>query len=248
MKLNFKIFSIFALTLLLTSFLVVPTSQAASSNEPNVFIAVDGTANANCVLKHHISDSTSSTTTTTSVCSPGTVIVSKQVRLSQAIAAGEKYVIVPPQPWTPTVIAKFNKEVDTLMHEKDAAIKARTVNSNIVHPNTNSCGSTDTLEATWNAFGANLDSTLGYSLPYSCAYVDLIYFTQQSNSANGFDHMQYSSAYWDPGCPDLSKYTYGYLYKLDAIENIGLYFEPYVASGTLCGISDKAYINLGPVN
>lgn len=233
---------------MLSSVLTAATAEAAV--EPQVVIAVDNTASAPCTKQVTTAFSTPNARTTTSACPVGTVISSKEVKLSEAIANKEKYVTLPPKPWTSEIAAKFDTDVKNLIRAKGNALRATTVKPHNQHPAITCDTQEVQLTYSWSVpsypwYGVTITSSLIYSEASNCTAVYLEN-TSNSSSAGGYlDKMQYSSATWDPSCPDLS--TTPQL-NLSSWQNPGLYFEPFVKPTWPCGQSVvQHYINMGPV-
>lgn len=252
---TFRGFSLWASTLLLLSFTLTSASSVFAA-DPDVVIAVDNTASSSCTEQITKNMGTADSTTSTSICSTGTVIDSKKVHLSEAVAAREKYVIVPPQSATLEALKKFSDEVRKLMKDKGDAIKASLPKpskagqskSNVVHPNI-ACGSTAQISTTWQPSWTpitTLTSTIEYTLRSDCVTIILASATLYGDHAAYWDKMKYASGTWDPGCASAGSTTA--TYSIYEYYGAGFNFQPFVASSWPCFAATKSYINQGPLN
>lgn len=253
MKVKFKAFSLTSFTLLVLSFIVTLLNPVFASDDPLVVIATDNTSLTPCKVEITRNVNTPHATATTSPCTVGTIISSKEVFLSQALKNKEKYTIKLSSSASTEDQKKFWIEVDNLMQDKGNEIKANLAKSGGVTTNSIACGTSTTLTYYWSfkpggAFNAYITSTLDYSKSADCAAVTLIRSTQLETSGPYayWDKMLYSNSGWDPGCPNLS---YGQAtYNMNSAQSPGYYFQPHLAGVWPCATGVKTYINMGPVN
>lgn len=240
MRLRIKPFLLWALVMILLSFLLTPVESAAAANEPMVVVAYDNTQG--CYHRVVVNANTANATTVTYPCAPGSVISSKLVKLSDAVANKEKYVVLPPQPWSNSTVEKLHNDIVEIINSKSEAIKAKastTPKVSNVHPNTSCGGHIDDYSYFTAGYSNN---TIGVHLSYDngtdCVSVYLDYITLTNDydgdgSNIGWDHNSYSYSTWNVGCKELG---YNVEYDLNSSQSLGSNFEPWVASQPECGI------------
>lgn len=253
MKLRFKT-TFLAVLLLLMSFINSFESPVFAASDPLVVIAIDSTDLSSCKMQLTKNLDTSYASTTSSLCSPGTIISSKGLLLSQALKVNERYVAIPSNLASIEDKKKFSDEVDKLMQDKSTSIKANLTKSVGINTNSIACGAYNGIGYTWNASWnstVNFTSYLNYQMGSDCSYVKLIYTTIVAHGSNNnvrLDKMLYASASWpNPSCSNI--YSSSYYLSLNSIQSPGYYFQHHVVDSSPCWLAiNRDYTNIGPVN
>ncbi|GHO60499.1 hypothetical protein [Ktedonobacter robiniae] len=139
----------------------IPTASAHAANtmsDPSVIIVVDNTANRGCTKRREQGIGTAHESVSTQICSPGTILDTRIVKKTTAIAQHDAYVLLPHKNASTAILKQTFADVQKLRNSKKASLQSSMAQS--------SCFTgQETLYATGNP-GGN-----GY-----CAYVDITYY------------------------------------------------------------------------
>jgi hypothetical protein len=227
-----------------------PALASPRTTDPMVVIAQDTTTLSSCTMITATSNGTDS-----SPCPAGSVITTAHVLLSQALAANEAYVLLPPKSISSAEAAKVTQQIQDLMrakadhiHQHTGAIKPFIAGL----PNTCRIWSELSKSASWHP-GFDLNTTflsiVDYQVNGLCSLnmeyseIDL----QKIGGPTYWDHDQYTSSYWDWGCQSLPSgwTTHG---PGGNFEAAGYYYEQWVYNGSNCFPWDySSYIDIGPL-
>lgn len=105
----------------------VPTASARAVNtvsDPSVIIVVDDTANSGCTKRIEQGIGTVHESVTTQVCSPGTILDTRIVKKSTAIAQNNAYVLLPPKNASIATLKQTFADVQKLRKSKKASLQS----------------------------------------------------------------------------------------------------------------------------
>ena len=215
----------------------VPTASAHTANtvsDPSVIIVVDDTANSGCIKRIEQGIGTAHTSVTTQVCTPGTILDTRIVKKSIAIAHHDAYVSLPSENASIAILKQTSVEVQKLRESKKASLQ-----SNIMRP---SCSTgLHVLIATGYPGGNNgirLTETITYYNNCSGIFIDNVQ-EQGVNVPNDYyyaneDFYSNDSFGWGSfsGCPQVNN-AYSITLNINKSEPYGLY---YVAGWLNAGV------------
>ncbi len=105
----------------------VPTASARAVNtgsDPSVIIVVDDTANSGCTKSIEQGIGTAHESVTTQVCSPATILDTRIVKKSAAIAQNDAYVLLPPKNASVAILKQTVAAVQKLRNSKKASLQS----------------------------------------------------------------------------------------------------------------------------
>ena len=105
----------------------IPTASAHTVNtvsDPSVIIVVDDTANSGCTKRIEQGIGTAHKSVTTQVCTPGTVLDTRIVKKSIAIAQHDAYVLLPSKNASIATLKQTSVEMQKLRESKKALIQS----------------------------------------------------------------------------------------------------------------------------
>jgi hypothetical protein len=226
------------------------SARAASiSSDPLVVIAVDVTAQTRCTLTKTVSLGHSHVFTVHRPCAAGTIIMSQDVLLSQAITAHKSYVQLPSSHASQAVWKQTDQVIENLMRSEGATLRKQSGRGIPSIPQIG-CGTSGEFYTNWYPDSDHLAAWVIYYRYQDCSTIAIdsagvIGFT----SSNGlwWDHNQYASGWWGTGCPYIG--TNNLQRDINSNQPSGYYFEPWVKnSQCIPGIGSWWDINLGPLD
>lgn len=228
-----------------------PALAVSVSSDPIVIIAQDTTASSACMMSV-----TTSTTKVSYPCPDGSVIGTAHVRLSQARAEQEAYVMLPSGPVSPTTKAQIMRQIYDLMVTKGQQSRQHSSTTTLSpFVALSYCYGEYEFSNSWRpSFDNNtvLYSWVVLETNGNCNSIEPIESHIQGgilHSPTYWDHDQYAANSWDWGCPqittsDRTEDPTPYYYQA-----AGYYWQQYVSSGSWCTPFDNySYINIGPLS
>ena len=206
----------------------VPTASAHTVNtvsDPSVIIVVDDTANSGCTKRIEQGIGTAHTSVTTQVCTPGTVLDTRIVKKSIAIAHHDAYVLLPSKNASIAILKQTSVEIQKLRESKKASIQ-----SDMMRP---SCYTgLDHLLATGYPGGSNgIRAVMDITYYNNCSNIFLD--NVQERGVNVPNDSYYASTdfysndtfYWGSfsGCPSVNN-AYWITHTINKSEPYGLYY------------------------
>lgn len=113
----------------------VPTASARAVNtvsDPSVIIVVDDTANSGCTKRIEQGIGTAHESVTTQVCTPGTILDTRIVNKSTAIAQNNAYMLLPPKNAPIATLKQSFADMQKLRNSKKASLRSAMMQSRCV--------------------------------------------------------------------------------------------------------------------
>lgn len=226
-----------------------PVYAAAGLGDPTVVVVRDTTGSGSCWLTW----ASNNVPYKTMACPAGSELSSFNIPLSQALASGEAYVVLPPHNASLPVQQQVREQILALFATVDARYHrtppASLDNTTPVIPD--SCSGNYTVWEYWKPFN---HSTVEYSVLHyqrcSGSMVNLTYSTQVLSGTGAifyWDHDQYAAGYWNTECAALTSTVQ--MDPLNQQHNAGYYYEPFDDADNQCLPEDNySYFDIGPVN
>jgi len=225
------------------------SAHAASvSSDPLVVVAVDVTAQTRCALTKTMNLGSPYEFTVHQPCAEGTIIMSQNMPLSQAVATHKRYIRLPSSQASPTTWEQTDQAIESLMRSEGASILKQLGKDNFLPQSP--CGTSTHWIVNWYPDGDSITSGVQYYKYSSCTNIALDYSSVQgftSYHALWWDHDQYASGWWGTGCPFVG--TNYHSHDINSNQPVGYYFEPWLKDNAcIWGEGTFWYTNIGPLD
>jgi hypothetical protein len=223
--------------------LIFPSFAFAAVNpgDPTVVIAKASYLNPSACSITIVIPKGASYITRHEACLPVVQVETLHVLLSQALAAHEAYVTLPPKDASQVVLKKTSQQIFSLMHAVGDPLRP------VLPKIPSSCNTSCRVAGVqWNPFGNTVSNNIYYNPSSDCTtvFLDVDYLTgQKSVSAIYWDRDQDSYGSWGAGCPFIG--TTQHTVHPDASESSNTYYQPYVSDASNYNyFSNEQYINI----
>lgn len=221
---------------------------SAGTGDPFVVVARFAPV-ASCIMQISKVQGNQMTTSKTMQCPAGSVIGTVHIHLSEALASGESYVVLPSHDASSAIQMIVKQQIFALLQAKGPHSSQERLQSSKISPNL--CSGSYNVHATW--YPAFDHATTYYSeMDYQNCGNGSLWLTSSKIQLLGglgyyWDHDQYASGSWGRGCQGIS--TNGNTGGLNTTEPTNKLYYAYVSQGWGCAPWDNySYYWAGPAN